>query len=134
MALTVVLAVVLTGTATAQAARYTGEIKGEPEASLRLTVKSIQGDRYVTRIGFRKIPVDCENGQNTTGGDASAGENGSPGLVIQGGEFSGPWDYGKISGKARGGGRIAGTISIKTDGGGSLGECRSGKLEYVVRD
>ena len=56
------------------------------------------------------------------------------GILIKGGEFSGPWDFGKVSGKIRGGGKIAGTISIRTDAGGSLGECKSGKLDYVVQD
>ncbi len=132
--LVVVLAVALTGASTAQAATYNGEIKGEPEASLKLTVKDIEGDRYVTRVGFKKIPVDCDGGESTTSGDASAGEPGEPGIEIKGGEFSGPWDFGKISGKVRGGGKIAGTVSIKTDAGGSLGECKSGKLDYVVHD
>ena len=62
--LVVVLAVALTGTSTAQAATYNGEIKGEPDASLKLTVKDIEGDRYVTRIGFKKIPVNCEGGMS----------------------------------------------------------------------
>jgi len=132
--LAVVMAVALAGASTAQAATYKGEIKGEPEASLTLIVKEIEGDRYVTRVEFKKIPVDCDGGNSTTGGDASAGGPGEPGIEIKGGEFSGPWNYGKLSGKVRGGGKIAGTISIKTDAGGSLGECKSGKLNYVVRD
>jgi hypothetical protein len=131
--LAVVVAVALAGASTAQAAVYKGGIKGEPDASLKLTVKKTMGDRYVTRVGFKKIPVRCDGGKSSTGGDASAGEPDSPGIEINGRKFSGPWDFGKISGKVRGGGKIAGTVSIKTDAGGSLGECKSGKLDYVVR-
>ena len=42
--------------ATAQAAEYKGEIKGRADTSLTLKVKAIEGDRYVTRIEFKKIP------------------------------------------------------------------------------
>jgi len=132
--LVVALAVGLVGAASAQAAKYEGGIKGEPDTSLTLKVKNIEGDRYVTRIEFKKIPLECEGGETETTGDASAGKPGEPGVEIKSGEFKGPWDYGKVSGKARGGGKIAGTISLKTDAGGSLGDCTSGDLDYVVRD
>jgi hypothetical protein len=130
----VALAVGLAGASSVQAATYKGEIKSEPSASLKLTVKELMGDRYVTRIAFDKIPLHCEGGDTKSSGDASAGQEGSPGIQIKGGEFKGPWDYGKISGKVRGGGKIAGTILLKTNAGGSLGRCSSGKLDYVVRD
>jgi len=128
----VVGAVLLLG-ATAQAAQYKGGIKGEPSASLTLTVKAIEGDRYVTRIEFKRLPVECDGGQNRTSGDASAGKPGEPGIPIEGGEFKGPWDFGRISGKRRGGGKIAGTISLKTDQGPPAGECKTGELKYVVQ-
>ena len=99
-----------------------------------MKVKNIEGDRYVTRIEFKKIPLDCEGGKTNTSGDASAGKPGEPGVEIKGGEFKGPWNYGKVSGKVRGGGKIAGTILLKTDAGGSLGNCSSGDLDYVVHD
>ena len=92
---------------------YKGDIKGEPDASLSLTVKKDEGDRYVTRIAFKKIPLQCDNGPTETSGDATAGKPDSPGIEIKGGEFSGPWNYGKVSGKARGGGKLAGTISLE---------------------
>jgi hypothetical protein len=132
--LAVVLAVGLVGASSAQAATYKGGIKGEPDASLTMTVKKIDGDRYVTRIAFKKIPLHCEGGPTETSGDASAGKPGEPGIEIKGSEFSGPWNYGRVSGKARGGGKLAGTISLKTNAGGSLGDCKSGNLDYVVRD
>jgi hypothetical protein len=132
------LAVVIGGTLVwgtlAHAAEYKGDIKGEPHASLSLTVKKDGGDRYVTRIAFKKIPVQCDDGPKTSSGDASAGKPDEPGIKIKGGEFSGSWDYGKVSGKARGGGKLAGTISLKTDAGGSIGVCKSDDLDYVVHD
>ena len=127
----VVIAMGVIGVAPAEAARYKGEIKGEPGASLTLQVKKSEGDRYVTRIAFKDIPVECNDGNHTTSGDGRAGAN-RDGLLIQQREFSGPWDFGKIAGKARGGGKIAGTVSIKTQQGAPLGTCKSGDLEYVV--
>jgi hypothetical protein len=131
--LPVVLAAGLVGAASAQAAEFKGQIKGEPDTSLTLKVKKIDGDRYVTRIEFKKIPLECEGGKTDTSGDASAGKPGEPGIEIKGGEFKGPWNYGKISGKVRGGGKIAGTILLKTEASG-LGNCSSGDLDYVVHD
>lgn len=125
-----ILAFGVIGVAPAEAARYKGEIKGEPEASLTLKVKKFEGDRYVTRVIFKKIPVECNDGDHTTSGDGKAG--GNPGLLIQQREFSGPWDFGKIDGKARGGGKIAGIVSVKTQQDAPLGLCKSGDLEYVV--
>jgi hypothetical protein len=132
--LAVVIGAVLVWVAVAQAAVYKGGIKGEPETRLGLTVKKIEGDRYVTRISFKRIPVECNNGKNTSTGEASAGAPGTPGVEIRGGEFRGPWEYGKVSGEARGGGKIAGTISLKTEADPPLGLCKSGDLDYVVRD
>ena len=119
------------GVAPAEAARYKGEIKGEPDASLTLKVKNFEGDRYVTRVIFKDIPVECNDGAHTTSGDGKAGAS-PPGLLIQQREFSGPWDFGKIDGKARGGGKIAGTVSVRTKQDPPLGLCKSGELEYVV--
>ncbi|HYH62472.1 MAG TPA: hypothetical protein VD766_11455 [Solirubrobacterales bacterium] len=131
--LAVVIGAVLVWVAVAQAAVYKGGIKGEPETRLGLTVKKIEGDRYVTRISFKRIPVECNNGKNTSTGEASAGAPGTPGVEIRGGEFRGPWEYGKVSGEATGG-KLKGTITLKTDAGPPHGECKSGKLKYVVRD
>ena len=132
--LAAVIGAALVWSASADAAVYKGDIKGEPDASLSLTVKRDEGDRYVTRIAFKRIPLQCDNGPTETSGDATAGKPDSPGIEIKSGEFSGPWNYGKVSGKARGGGRLAGTISLKTDAGPPLGDCKSGDLDYVVRD
>jgi hypothetical protein len=120
--------------ATAHAAQYKGEIKGEPDASLKLTIKNIEGSRYLTRVEFKKLPVECEGGQNLTSGDASAGKPGEPGIMLEGGAFKGPWDFGRITGERRGGGKIAGTITLKTDEGPPTGECKTGELRYVVRE
>ena len=132
--LALVIGVALVWVAPAQAAVYKGGIKGEPDASLGLTVKKIEGDRYITRISFKKIPVQCNNGPSTTSGDATAGKPNTPGVEIKGGEFKGPWEYGKVSGKARGAGKLAGTISLKTDADPPFGQCQSGDLNFVVRD
>jgi hypothetical protein len=122
------------GTTQAEAAKFDGGIKGEPDASLSILVKKIEGARYVTRINFKDVPVKCENGQNTTSGTGSAGKDGSLGLKVKQREFSGRWDYGKIEGKFKGAGKLAGEISIAVDAGPPRGECRSGRLDYVVRD
>ena len=119
------------GVAPAEGARYKGQIKGEPGASLTLKVRNIEGDRYLTRVIFKDIPVECNDGTHTTSGDGKAGAN-PPGLVIEQREFSGPWDFGKIAGKARGGGKIAGTVLVKTQQDPPLGTCKSEELEYVV--
>ena len=132
--LVVVLAVGLVGAASAQAAEFEGQIKGEPDTSLTLKVKNIEGDRYVTRIEFKKIPLECEGGKTHDQRRRVGWQAWRTGRRDQGRRVQGPWNYGKLSGKVRGGGKIAGTISLKTDAGGSLGDCKSGDLDYVVHD
>ena len=121
------------GTGQAQAAELKGGIKGEPDASLSLIVKKINGERYVTRVSFKDVPVRCDSGRSETSGAGPAGKTGDFGLEVKQREFSGPWHYGKIDGKFKGAGKVAGQLSMKFDAG-SRGECRSGKLDYVVRD
>lgn len=122
------------GVPQAEAAELTGGIKGEPQTSLRIQVRNIEGARYVTRITFKDIPVQCDSGPSTTSGSGTAGGEGEPGLAVESREFSGPWKFGKVKGKFKGGGKLTGTLSISVDSGGPQGECRSGRLEYVVHD
>jgi len=131
--LAVLIAVGLVSVGSAQGAIYKGGIKGDPDASLKMTVKKIEGDRFVTRIEFKKIPLRCDEGRTEASGDATTGKPDSFGLQIKANEFSGPWEYGKVSGEATGG-KLKGTITLKTDAGPPHGECKSGKLKYVVRD
>ena len=122
------------GATQAGAAEFEGGLKDEPQASLSIVVKKIEGARYVTRIKFENVPVKCENGQSLVDGAGPAGQGSNPGLRVRQREFSGPWRYGKIDGKFKGGGKLTGEISITVNGDQAHGECRSGRLGYVVRD
>jgi hypothetical protein len=118
----------------AEAAELKGGIKGEPDTTLRIQVKNVEGARYVTRITFKDIPVQCESGPGSTSGTGSAGEQGEPGLEVESRKFSGPWKFGEVKGKFKGGGKLTGILSISKDAGAPQGDCNSGKLDYVVRD
>ena len=118
----------------AEAAKFEGGIKGEPDASLSILVKNIEGDRYVTRVNFKNVPVRCESGNSTTSGSGPAGRDDAPGLRVKQREFSGRWHYGRIDGKFKGSGKVTGQVSITTETDPSHGECKSGRLDYVVRE
>jgi hypothetical protein len=121
------------GLAQAEAAEYKGGIKGDPDASLSIVVKKIDGARYVTRVNFDDVALQCDGGDTKTGGSGTTGKDGEPGLKVKQLEFSGPWKYGKVSGKFKGGAKLTGTVSIKVDAGPPLGDCKSGNLDYVVK-
>jgi hypothetical protein len=126
-----VVLVLAVGAGVAQAATFKGGIKGEPQTSLKLKVKKINGDRFVTRVIFDNIPVSCNNGDGESSGEGPAGEDG---LEVKQREFSGEWKYGTIKGRFKGGGKLTGKITVSVDAGPPQGQCDSGKLPYVVRD
>lgn len=122
------------GVTQAEAARYDGGIKGEPDASLSIFVKNFEGDRYVTRINFKNVPVRCESGRSTTSGSGPAGRDSDFGLRVKQREFSGRWHYGRIDGKFKGSGKVTGELSLNIEVDAAHGECKSGRLEYVARE
>ncbi|MDQ2675189.1 MAG: hypothetical protein M3Y34_00130 [Actinomycetota bacterium] len=128
------VAMLSVGTTQAEAAKLDGHIKGEPDATLTILVKNFKGDRYVTRVNFKDIPVRCESGRSTTSGSGPAGRDGEFGLPVKEREFSGRWHYGRIDGKFKGSGKVTGELSLTIEVDAAHGECKSGKLEYVVRE
>jgi hypothetical protein len=120
-------------TAAADAAVYEGHLRGAPETQFDLTITKMDGKRFVDRLDYDEVPVNCENGPQAHNGF----NNYFSGNRVRGGAFDirepNPGFFTHLVGELKRGGRAAGTYKQRVDFGPPEGICRTGEVEWVAQ-